>query len=232
MPIQQVVGGQNPFGSTVDLSEMGTIADGSIVGNNSGGVSVPLALTATQTRTLLGLGSAALLTAGTSANNAVQLDGTAKLPAVDGSALTNLPASGLSAASQAQMEAATDNTVAVTPGRQQYHPGTCKAWAHFNGTGTAALVVSHNVTSLTDNGTGDQTLNFTTSFSTANYAALVSGNYQETGTTSIDGGQASVSARATPRAVGSCRLATTVNGIGTSSLTDFVSVYAAFFGDQ
>ena len=45
-------------------------------------------------RTTLGLGSAATLTAGTSASNAVQLDGSAKLPAVDGSALTNLPASG------------------------------------------------------------------------------------------------------------------------------------------
>jgi len=41
------------------------------------------------------LGSASLLTAGTGANNAVQLDGSAKLPAVDGSLLTNLPAGGL-----------------------------------------------------------------------------------------------------------------------------------------
>ena len=43
-------------------------------------------------RTSLGLGSAAVLTAGTSANNVVQLDGSARLPAVDGSQLTNLPA--------------------------------------------------------------------------------------------------------------------------------------------
>lgn len=42
-------------------------------------------------RTLLGLGSAALLTAGTGNNNVVQLDGSGKLPAVDGSQLTNLP---------------------------------------------------------------------------------------------------------------------------------------------
>lgn len=48
-------------------------------------------------RTSLGLGSAAVLTAGTSANNAVQLDGSARLPAVDGSQLTNLPASGATA---------------------------------------------------------------------------------------------------------------------------------------
>lgn len=48
-------GGSNPFGSEVDLSEMATIADQSLVGNNSGGVGVPLALTAAQVRTLLGL---------------------------------------------------------------------------------------------------------------------------------------------------------------------------------
>ena len=48
-------------------------------------------------RTSLGLGSAAVLTAGTSASNAVQLDGSARLPAVDGSQLTNLPATGATA---------------------------------------------------------------------------------------------------------------------------------------
>ena len=47
---------------------------------------------ASTSRGNLGLGTAATLTAGTGANNAVQLDGNSKLPAVDGSALTNLPA--------------------------------------------------------------------------------------------------------------------------------------------
>ena len=45
------------------------------------------------------LGTAAALNVGTSANNVVQLDGTAKLPAVDGSQLTNLPGGGGSAPS-------------------------------------------------------------------------------------------------------------------------------------
>lgn len=45
-------------------------------------------------RTTLGLGSAATLDVGTTANQIVQLDGTAKLPAVDGSQLTNLPSGG------------------------------------------------------------------------------------------------------------------------------------------
>lgn len=43
-------------------------------------------------RTTLGLGTAATLNVGTGANNVVQLDGSARLPAVDGSQLTNLPA--------------------------------------------------------------------------------------------------------------------------------------------
>jgi hypothetical protein len=41
-------------------------------------------------RTTLGLGTAATQTVGTSANNVVQLDGSARLPAVDGSQLTNI----------------------------------------------------------------------------------------------------------------------------------------------
>jgi hypothetical protein len=45
-------------------------------------------------RATLSLGTAALLDEGTSANNLVQLDGSARLPAVDGSLLTNLPSSG------------------------------------------------------------------------------------------------------------------------------------------
>lgn len=48
----------------------------------------------TATRAGLGLGTAATLTAGTAANNAVQLDGSAALPAVSGANLTDLPASG------------------------------------------------------------------------------------------------------------------------------------------
>jgi hypothetical protein len=45
-------------------------------------------------RGTLGLGTSATLDAGTSANNVVQLDGSARLPAVDGSQLINLPSSG------------------------------------------------------------------------------------------------------------------------------------------
>jgi len=52
---------------------------------------------------------------------------------------------------------------------------TCKAWVNFNGTGTVAIRASFNVSSITDNGTGDYTVNFTTALADANYCACVSG---------------------------------------------------------
>ena len=56
-----------------------------------------------------------------------------------------------------------------------------RAWVNFNGTGTVALAANGNVGSITDNGTGDYTINFSTALPTANYAVaamnhMVSGN--------------------------------------------------------
>jgi hypothetical protein len=50
-----------------------------------------------------------------------------------------------------------------------------RAWVNFNGTGTVAIRASYNVTSITDNGTGDYTLNFTTALPDVNYAAVFGG---------------------------------------------------------
>jgi hypothetical protein len=47
---------------------------------------------------------------------------------------------------------------------------SCRAWVNFNGTGTVAIRASGNVSSITDNGTGDYTVNFTTAMVDANYA--------------------------------------------------------------
>ena len=47
----------------------------------------------------------------------------------------------------------------------------CRAWVNFNGTGTVAIRASGNVSSITDNGVGDYTVNFTTAMSDANYSA-------------------------------------------------------------
>ena len=50
--------------------------------------------------------------------------------------------------------------------------GVCKAWVNFNGTNTVAIRASFNVNSITDNGTGDYTVNFTNAMPDANYAPI------------------------------------------------------------
>jgi hypothetical protein len=48
----------------------------------------------------------------------------------------------------------------------------CRAWCNFNGTGTVAIRASGNVSSITDNGIGDYTVNFTTAMPDANYVMV------------------------------------------------------------
>ena len=46
----------------------------------------------------------------------------------------------------------------------------CRAWVNFNGIGTVAIRASGNVSSITDNGTGNYTVNFATAMPDSNYA--------------------------------------------------------------
>jgi hypothetical protein len=55
-----------------------------------------------------------------------------------------------------------------------------RAWVNFNGTGTVAIRASGNVSSITDNGTGDYTINFTTAMADANYSCCLSGVQRQT----------------------------------------------------
>jgi hypothetical protein len=57
----------------------------------------------------------------------------------------------------------------------------CRAWVNFNGTGTVAIRASGNVSSITDNGTGDYTVNFTTAMPDSNYAVAGSMNTNSSG---------------------------------------------------
>lgn len=76
-----------------DVAGLAVTDGGFIVGDGSNFVLE----TAGTARTSLGLGTAAVLNTGTSAGNAIVLDGSARLPAVDGSQLTNLPSAGATA---------------------------------------------------------------------------------------------------------------------------------------
>ena len=67
------------------------------------------------------------------------------------------------------------NTIQNTSGGssstpEQIEQGRAKAWVNFNGTGTIAIRDSFNVSSITDNGTGDTTITLTNAMSNTNYA--------------------------------------------------------------
>lgn len=78
--------------------------------------------------------------------------GTMLLTNGDGSALTNLPA-------PAALSTASGSAPSYS----------ARAWVNFNGTGTVAIRASGNVSSITDNGTGTYTVNFTNAMSDINY---------------------------------------------------------------
>jgi len=81
---------------------------------------------------------------------------------------------GLPATSQAEQEAATSVTVAVTPGRQHQHPSAAKVWgrALYSG-GVPSLVGGYNIASITDIGVGQLLFSFSTSFSSPSYAVTM-----------------------------------------------------------
>tara|TARA_X000001382_G_scaffold123919_1_gene108079 strand:+ start:286 stop:750 length:465 start_codon:yes stop_codon:yes gene_type:complete len=55
--------------------------------------------------------------------------------------------------------------------------GRAKAWVNFNGTGTVAIRASYNVSSITDNSTGDYTITFTNAMADGNFAVAGSARY-------------------------------------------------------
>lgn len=52
----------------------------------------------------------------------------------------------------------------------------CRAWVNFDGTGVVSIRTSGNVSSITDNGVGDYTVNFTNAMPDANYVTTGSCN--------------------------------------------------------
>ena len=70
------------------------------------------------------------------------------------------------------------NTLQTQAGVEVY---TAKAWVNFNGTGTVAIRAAGNVSSITDNGTGDYTVNFTTAMVDADFSAVGTVGIADTG---------------------------------------------------
>ncbi len=74
------------------------------------------------------------------------------------------------AAVKSDQTTGTSTIAAVVPGVQQFHASAAKVWISHNGV-TDTILASYNVTSVTDNGTGNFTINFTTSFTSGAFGA-------------------------------------------------------------
>ena len=95
----------------------------------------------------------------------------------------------------------------------------CRAWVNFNGTGTVAIRASGNVSSITDNGVGDYTVNFTVAMPDVNHSVVGQG--------SVVGSDGRFqSENVTARTISAYRM-TTVNT--NQSLTDSTNVSIAVF---
>jgi hypothetical protein len=101
---------------------------------------------------------------------------------------------------------------------------TCRAWVNFNGTGTVAIRADFNVSSITDNNTGDYTVNFSN--------ALPDGNYSLTGSA----GDTSVVTNSLPGirpaaafATGSVRFTVLFVSSTSSNVFDYTQVSVAIF---
>ena len=77
------------------------------------------------------------------------------------------------------MSTAKFNTWVNPDGTENYK---VRAWVNFNGTGTVAIRASGNVTSITDNGVGNYTVNFTTALPDTNYSVVAGGAITEAAT--------------------------------------------------
>jgi hypothetical protein len=91
----------------------------------------------------------------------------------------------------------------------------CRAWVNFNGTGTVAIRASGNVSSITDNGTGDYTVNLSTTMPDVNYSAV--NQVSRAGNNSVQFG-------AFTYGTGSFRMSTAVNQSGSAIDPDQVNV--------
>ena len=91
----------------------------------------------------------------------------------------------------------------------------CRAWVNFNGTGTVAIRASGNVSSITDNGTGDYTVNFTTAMVDANYAveAAINCNYGSNRTSTFTINTDAAAAESAPTTSSFRGIASAVNAV-------------------
>ncbi len=159
----------------------------------AGAVGTPAITTSGDTNTGIFFPAADTMAMATGGTEAMRIDSSGNITVKDKiqfgiDAQTHIQAGGTSdvdlivaADTNLRFETATNEQARITSaGLFQFNSGYgsvataygCRAWVNFDGTGTVAIRASGNVTSITDRGTGEYTINFTTAMSDANYSTV------------------------------------------------------------
>lgn len=133
---------------------------------------------------------------------------------------------------EVKAETATGGTGAplfVNPADLKNNDGVSKVWVNFKGTGTVAINDSHNVSSMTDNGVGDYTANYSITTANSDYCVTTSGHHATTGTYSraVTVGEYSAATTTTT----SIRVTGSAHGGSSNALIDIDKVHIAIHGD-
>lgn len=169
------------------LSGLASQAAYTIVANNTGGSAAPTAMDVSAITAKASPDSADIvliqdsaasnafkrITVGAlaSAGSVASIDGATGAFTISAPLTRSLQNLTVSVATQSDQETATSTTTTVSPGRQHFHPSAIKAWGRTDGATSPALSSSYNVSSVTDNGVGDTSFNFTTALSANTYSA-------------------------------------------------------------
>lgn len=78
-----------------------------------------------------------------------------------------------------------NNWIVISKSIKDDFQRVAKAWVSFTDNGSVTVYDSYNIDSVVRNSTGNYTINFTTDFINANYAALVSGKAQGSGASGL-----------------------------------------------
>lgn len=211
----------NSASVTITLSDAATMAAGymvSVANQSSGDITVALATatdtldTVTNTTQTISAKEVRTYIVNSSTNGYITVSdrSVAASDTIDGT---------IEIATQAEQETGTDTTRAVTPGRQHYHQSAAKGWVAFDAAGT--INASYNVTSITDSGTGDLTVNWATDFSSATFCPVVTARKSDATTVIIY--------VAGSLAAGTTRVVSRNSAFATMDADEY---YVVAFGDQ
>jgi len=99
-----------------------------------------------------------------------------------------------------------NNVVQFVDGAGTENGRLCRAFVNFNGTSTVAIRANFNVSSITDNGTGDYTVNFSNAMADANYSVTGLHQFDQTNSTTGMGVFLAIARHTTALSTGSVRV--------------------------